>query len=254
MTEHATGAQNLSLPVNKSRLALLVDGYVKDLFATGMLLQRFNYDVYIVNTAEDAQRIMESVVPALVITELALPQTSGLELLINIRQDPRTKAVPVIIYTAANDPQKERHCRASGCSSFLKKPAEPDELYRTIQKVTEVTPRHHIRVKTLLPVMVGGLTMTGGVVSTECVSELSEDGIFVRTLNPRSLNVVLPVTIMIHSIPVKLRAAVLRTCTIGAGSFKEPGMALKFVDISDTDRELIRNFIMGMLTQDIPRQ
>jgi len=238
----------------KKRLALLVDGYVKDLFATGMLLQRLEYDVYIVNSAEDALQLMETAMPALVMTELSLPRMSGLELLIRIKQEPRLKQVPVIIHTSAGEPRKEEHCLASGCAGFLKKPVEPDALYRAIQQATEATPRNNIRVKVLLPVMVGGQAQSGGVLSTEYVSELSEDGIFVRTLHPRPLKAEHPVTIMIHSIPVKLRAVVLRSHSLGVGSFREPGMGMKFIGISHTDRELIRNFIKGHLMKDIPAQ
>jgi CheY-like chemotaxis protein len=254
VTDHTANGPDQQMPDKKKSYALLVDGYVRELFATGLILQRMDYEVYIVNTAEDALRYIQAAPPALVITELSLPQMSGLELLIRVKQNPGTKAVPVLIHTAAGDSKKEEHCLAAGCASFLRKPVEPDALFRAIQQATEVNPRHHVRLKTLLPVMVGGQTVSGSVVSTECVSELSENGIFVRTLNPRPLKAVLPVTILIHSIPVKLRAVVLRTCTIGVGSFKEPGMGMKFVEISETDRELIRNYIKGQLIKDIPAQ
>jgi CheY-like chemotaxis protein len=247
----AASKSKMQIPDQKKRFALLVDGYVKDLFTTGMVLQRLEYDVYIVNTAEDALTIMNAAKPVLVITELALPRASGLELLVRIKQDPKTKTIPVIIHTAAVDPAKERHCLASGCSAFLKKPVEPDVLFRAIQEATEITPRLHFRLKTLLPVMVGGQTMAGGVLPTEYVTEISESGVFVRTLNPRPLNGIFPVTIIIHSMPVKLRAVVLRSSGLNTGFFSEPGMGMKFVEISDTDRELVRNYIKGQLMKDI---
>jgi hypothetical protein len=90
--------------------------------------------------------------------------------------------------------------------------------------------------------------------STEYVSELSENGIFLCTLRPRAINSVLNVTILIHSMPVKVKAVVLRSVTIGAGQFREPGMGMRFESISPTDRELIRNFIKGQIIKDIPTQ
>ena len=88
-------------------------------------------------------------------------------------------------------------------------------------------------------------------ISTEYVSELSENGIFVCTLNPRPVNAVFSVILMIHSIPVKLKAMVLRTVIMNRGLFEEPGMAMKFVEISPTDLELLRNFIKGQIMRDI---
>lgn len=254
MTEDARDEPGQKTPEREQKFSLLADGYVRDLFMTGMVLQRLGYNVYIVNTAEDALTMMEAALPSLVITELALPQMSGLELLVRIKKDLKTKAVPVIIHTASVDPNREELCLASGCASFLRKPVEPDSLYSAIQRATELMPRQYIRLKTLLPVMVGGRAATSGPLSTEYVSELSENGLFVRTLSPRPLKSVLPVTIMIHSIPVKVRAVVLHSFTIGRGLFKEPGMGMKFIEISYTDRELIRNFIKGQLIKDIPMQ
>jgi len=241
----------ITIPDRKKSFALLVDGYVRDLFTTGMILQRLDYDVYITNTAEDALKVVDAALPALVITELSLPQMSGLEMLVRLRHDPRTKDIPVIIHTSQDDPNREKMCRASGCVAFLKKPVDPGALYGSIQQATEVTPRQHIRLRTLLPVRVGGLAATGNTISTEYVSELSEKGLFVCTLSPRPVKAVFPVTLMIHSIPVKLKAMVLRTVIMNSGFFEEPGMAMKFVEISPTDLELLRNFIKGQIMRDI---
>ncbi len=249
-----TANSGLEPQSGKKQFALLVDSYVRDLFTTGIILQRLNYDVYIVNSAEDALRIIDAASPALVMSELSLPRTTGLELLVRIKQDPRTKDIPVIIHTASDDPKHKTHCLAAKCSAFLRKPAEPDVLYAAIQQATEATPRSFIRLRTLLPANVGGRAAVGNMEGTEYVSELSEKGLFVHTLSPRQVNAVLPVTLMIHSVPVKLRATVLYSITMSPGLKREPGMGMKFQEISDTDLELIRNFIKGQIMKDIPTQ
>jgi two-component system chemotaxis response regulator CheY len=246
---HGTGNQTRD---RQKSFALLVDGFIKDLFATGMILQRLDYDVYIVNSAEDALKVIDAAAPALLITELTLPRMSGLELLVRLKHDPIIKALPVIVHTSEEDAKRQELCRASGCSAFLKKPAEPGALYTAIQQATEVNPRQYIRLKTLLPARVGGLDSSGTVYSTEYVSELSENGVFVCSMSPRPVNSVLPVTIMIRTIAVKLKAVVLRSVPISPGLFREPGMAMRFTEISATDRELLRNVIMGQILKDIP--
>jgi CheY-like chemotaxis protein len=251
MNDHAAGGPDPEQPEGKKRFALLVDGYIRDLFATGMVLQRLEYDVYIVNSAEDALSIIDAASPAMVITELSLPQMSGLELLVRVKRDPLTAAVPVIIHTASADAKREEHCLAAGCAAFLKKPVEPDALFSAIQRATENTPRQHIRLKTLLPVMVGGRAQSGGAGGTEYVSELSENGMFVHTLTPRPVKAILPATILIHSIPVKLRAVVLHSIALNRGLARSPGMGMKFVDITATDRDLIRNYIKGQIMKDV---
>ena len=253
MTDHASSPAKQG-GSRKRQTALLVDGYVRDLFSTGAILQRLDYDVYIVNSAEDAWEIITAGPPSLVITEVALPQMSGLELLIRIKQDPKLKGMPSIVHTASEDAKQEQYCRAAGCSAFLKKPVEPDALYAAIQKVTESTPRQFIRIRTLLPVMVGGRPPIGSNGGTEYVSELSENGVFVHTMKPRPVNSVVPVTIILRSIPIRLRAMVMRSFLLSRGLSREPGMGMKFFDISATDRELIKNFIKGQIMKDAPSQ
>ena len=235
----------------KKSFAILADGFAKDLFTTGMMLQKLDYDVYIVNSAEDALKIIAAAMPTLIITELALPQMSGLELLVRIKHDDRTRHVPVIIHTASDDEQKKSLCRATGCAAFLKKPVEPAALYSTIQQATEKCPRQFIRLRTLLPAMVGGPGASPSQVGADYVTELSEGGIFVRTLNPRPVNTVLPVTIIIRSMPIKVKAMVVRSVTLSPGLFHEPGMGMKFMEISSTDREVLRNVIKGQILKDI---
>jgi hypothetical protein len=44
---------------------------------------------------------------------------------------------------------------------------------------------------------------------------------------------------------------VLYSFTMGSSPFKEPGMGLKFVEIADSDRNFIRDFIKERLTDDL---
>jgi len=242
------------MPGRKKTYALLVDSYVRDLFTTGAILQRLDYDVHIANSGEDALKIIDAALPELIMTELSLQQMPGLELLIYLKHSSSTKNIPVIIHTAVGDQKSQEHCRAFGCASYLRKPAEPDALYKSIQHATEKTPRQFMRLRTLLPVRVGGHASNDAANSLEFVSELSENGIFVSSLNPRPVDTVVPVNLIIHSIPVKLKAVVMRSVTLAKGLPKEPGMGLKFSEITQTDRELLRNFIKGQIMKDITMQ
>lgn len=254
MIDSADRGQDNQAPDKIKSYALLVDSYVRDLFATGVILHRLDYEVYIANSGEDALKIIDAAMPELVITELSLQQMSGLELLIHLKHTPATKTIPVIIHTASKDRKQEEHCRASGCAAFLKKPAEVNALYSAIQQATKSTPRHFIRLRTLLPVRVGGHISPDAANSVEFVSELSENGLFVRTLHPRPVETVVPVNLAINSMGVKVKAVVVRSVTMKPGLFSDPGMGMKFVEISDTDRELIRHFIKVQIMKDITTQ
>jgi CheY-like chemotaxis protein len=235
----------------ETRTILLVDNSASILFYLGMLLKRLEYRVATAQSAEDALRTMESSLPSIVVVETSLPGMSGTDLLKRIKSSPRMKAVPVVMLTSRIDAGLKETCEGLGCAGFLYKPVEPDLLYRRLQAVSESIPRANIRVATSLKVVVAEDAMTGGAQRTEFATELSEGGLFIRTLNPWPKNEMLRVRIALPDREVSAKAVVLYSFIATPGSPKEPGMGMKFAEISDIDRETIRRFIKEKLVGDI---
>ena len=65
----------------------------------------------------------------LVLLDLMMPQLSGLDVLAQIRADPRWRDLPCIILTAAGQEQQHRQAMELGASEFLTKPFSPKKLY-----------------------------------------------------------------------------------------------------------------------------
>ena len=73
--------------------------------------------------------------PRLVLLDLKLPKLTGLEVLKLVKNDPRTKAVPIVVLTASRE---ERDLVASynlGANSYIQKPVDFDQ-FREIVKST----------------------------------------------------------------------------------------------------------------------
>ena len=73
--------------------------------------------------------------PRLVLLDLKLPKVTGLEVLKRVKEDPRTKALPVVILTSSKE---ERDLVASynlGANSYIQKPVDFD-TFREIVKNT----------------------------------------------------------------------------------------------------------------------
>lgn len=235
----------------EKRTLLIVDGSSTMLFYLGMLLKRLEYVVVSVKNGEDALKTLERALPSAVLTDVALPVMSGIELLKAIKKDQRFSQVPVIVLCGDSDPALRANCVTMGCAAFLRKPVEPDDLYKTLQAVLESTPRSNIRLNTSLKVVVGDGTAAGGAERTEYASALSEGGLYVRTQYPQPQNAVTPVRIFLADREIKARVVVLYSYAGHEGPYKEPGMGMKFVEIADNDRLLIREFIKEQLTRDI---
>jgi CheY-like chemotaxis protein len=71
--------------------------------------------------------------PQLVITEILIPKLDGLQLCRELKQDPTTRDIPVIVFSVLS---AEARAKEAGASAFLRKPLVPSVLLGTIQRLT----------------------------------------------------------------------------------------------------------------------
>jgi twitching motility two-component system response regulator PilH len=234
----------------KKRLVIIVDSDASRLSYTGMLLQRFGYNIYTTKTAEDAFEVMNIGAPSLVLTDVFLTAMSGLELLQKMKQIPHTQAVPVLFYTQSLDRSVKETCLREGGAAFLNKPADPDALFEAIQKATEIVPRRYIRLSVCLSVFVDTDVAAEGS-TIDCLIALSEDGMYISTLYPRMAGIELPFTIFLQKYGIRVTGKVLHSYKSGEGPLRTAGMGIKFIRIKPEDRAVIRAFINRQLLQDL---
>lgn len=109
---------------------LLVEDDPRDLELTLRTLQR-HHVANTVRVARDGAEALDvlfgpqaGLPPRLVMLDLKLPKRTGLEVLAAMRQDPRTRAVPVVILTSTDDQPEIDSCYRLGANSFVRKPVE----------------------------------------------------------------------------------------------------------------------------------
>lgn len=231
----------------RKQFVLVVDGDTRDAAATGLLLQNFGYTVTTVRSAEEAIELITIAVPALVVMELALPGMSGFDLLARIRQEANLAGIPVIVQTAVAGARTDDRCREMGCTVYLRKPVRTEELYRAVQSTLEITPRQNLRVNTYLRASVDGQAM-----GSELITVISDSGMFIKTLQPRSMGTDHTVTFVVSKRVIRVQAFVLYVYGFGEGPNKEPGMGMKFTSIAPGDREFLRQFIQAQVSPPVP--
>ena len=62
--------------------------------------------------------------PRLVLLDLKLPKVDGLEVLRQIKNDPRTKAIPIVILTASREERDMVNGYQLGVNSYIQKPVD----------------------------------------------------------------------------------------------------------------------------------
>jgi CheY-like chemotaxis protein len=244
-----------SAPAKREKqIVLVVDADLTRQFYTTVLLERLHYQVFPVKTAEEALMITELTAPLLIITEITLPRMSGIDLLKSVKQDPRTRDVPVLVYTALRDRAYRDECRLAGCAEYLTDPADHNQLYEAVQNATETTPRHYVRLDTSDAFVEGAAP--GGGEKRERVTAISEHGMYVRTTDPLPSGSVVPFTLYLDRAlawGIRVGGQVLHSQTGEGLSGKLPGMSVKFVQIRHEDRESIRDFIRENLLSGIAK-
>ena len=89
-----------------------------------------------VGSAEEALKAFESIVPAIVLTDLGLPRLDGTWLLRQIRRLPADKGgrVPIVAFSAYFQPRERELIRAAGFDDLISKPIDPFELCSVIAR------------------------------------------------------------------------------------------------------------------------
>lgn len=93
---------------------------------------------YQVSVAEDGKRALDRVresIPDLVILDWMLPGLSGIEVCRQLREDPDSKDVPVIMLTARGEEPDRLKGLASGADDYVVKPFSPAELLARVRAV-----------------------------------------------------------------------------------------------------------------------
>ena len=101
--------------------------------ALSRVLRRQGYEVVEASDGQAALSLLESELPDLVVTDLAMPVMDGIELIHRLRNDDRTATLPILVVTAEPTIQAERSARRAGAAAVLPKPLDVPALLTCLQ-------------------------------------------------------------------------------------------------------------------------
>ena len=73
--------------------------------------------------------------PKLVLLDLKLPKVDGMEVLKQVKSDPRTKTIPVVIMTSSKEERDVMVGYNQGANSYIQKPVDFDQFRETVKRV-----------------------------------------------------------------------------------------------------------------------
>jgi DNA-binding response OmpR family regulator len=127
-----------------SHTILIIDDELTTLKLVKMVLQRAGYRIITATNGSEGLRKVEECDPDLVLLDLVLPGLDGFQVCRELRQNPKTLKLPVIIFSGLNRPAEQRLAFEVGGDDFLTKPIRLADLLDKVRSAlyfTESSPK-----------------------------------------------------------------------------------------------------------------
>jgi CheY-like chemotaxis protein len=73
--------------------------------------------------------------PILLLLDIKMPRVDGMEVLRQIKSNPQTALIPVIMLTTTDDPREIQRCYERGCSVYITKPVDYQAFVEAINRL-----------------------------------------------------------------------------------------------------------------------
>lgn len=106
------------------------------------------YNFYTANSGVIGYEIAKDEVPDIILLDWQMPEMDGIEVLKNLKANPLTKEIPVMMYTGImTDSKSLQNALKLGASDFLRKPIEPIEMEARLKAAIENIKNQRIRIE-----------------------------------------------------------------------------------------------------------
>lgn len=101
----------------------------------GMHMKMNGFDVTACADGAEALAKAENERFDIIITDINLPNTSGIDIIKAVMQTPTNQLTPIIVLTTDNSEERRAEGESAGVQAWLTKPFRPDQLLGTINKI-----------------------------------------------------------------------------------------------------------------------
>jgi chemosensory pili system protein ChpA (sensor histidine kinase/response regulator) len=115
-----------------SPVVMVVDDSLTVRKITSRQLEREGYQVLTAKDGVDALQQLKDTIPAVMLVDIEMPRMDGFDLTKNVRADPRTAGIPIVIISSRTADKHRNQAAQLGVNAFLGKPYQESELLQHI--------------------------------------------------------------------------------------------------------------------------
>jgi CheY-like chemotaxis protein len=131
-TQTATQTATMQDPRGETeprKTVLIVDDSLDTAMPMARMISHFGHRGMYVTSGEAALEFVERQLPDLMLLDVMMPGIDGLEVLRNLRSNPKTAHLPVVLFSAISDPAYKAHAIRKGATDYwVKASVDFDEL------------------------------------------------------------------------------------------------------------------------------
>jgi len=120
---------------NENKNILIVDDEEAIVTLLETILNIYGYNATTCTNPVEATTMAETMQPSLIILDVAMPDKDGYEVCLDLKKNPLTRDIPVLMVTALALIQDKKKGLACGADGFVFKPFDPNVVVTEIEKL-----------------------------------------------------------------------------------------------------------------------
>jgi DNA-binding response OmpR family regulator len=93
-----------------------------------LIFRRAEFEVIVANGGYDGLEKAAELLPGLILLDIMMPDMNGIEVCQDLRANPLTADIPILILSASSNNSDRDLALAAGANAFIQKPVSPIEL------------------------------------------------------------------------------------------------------------------------------